>query len=72
MDKTSDSSIEIIERLTVLETRIAFQDQTIEALSGVVAAQQEQIDQLIARLRKVVEQVDTGLVEKREERPPHY
>jgi SlyX protein len=34
------------DRLEILETRLAYQDQTVEALNEVVTRQQDQIDRL--------------------------
>ena len=39
------------ERLTELETKVMFQDQTIEELNQVVYAQQQEIDRLAEELR---------------------
>ena len=73
-EKTRDDSVD--ERLQILEGQIGFQDRTIEALNEVVARQQDQIDDLIARVKKLCEtfeSMEMGGVERGEEPPPpHY
>jgi SlyX protein len=39
------------DRLEILETRLAYQDQTVEALNEVVTRQQDQIDRLERELQ---------------------
>ena len=64
---------EIEERLVALESRIAFQDHTIEELNAVLTRQQTQIDTLIQRLTEVVEQIGPSVVGKGPDSPPpHY
>jgi len=63
--------------LIELETRISYQDHTIEELNEVVTRQQEQIDRLekeMKQLRQHLEQSSsTGLARPDEEvPPPHY
>jgi SlyX protein len=41
------------ERLTELEVRVAFQDQTIQDLNEVVTRQQREIDRLVKELEAV-------------------
>lgn len=65
------------QRLTELETRMAFQDDTIQKLNDVVVAQQDQLDRLSAELKYLNEKIkllDAELVasEDRETPPPHY
>ncbi len=65
------------DRLIELETRISYQDHTIEELNEVVTRQQEQIDRLekeMKQLRQHLEQgSSTGLARPDEEvPPPHY
>ena len=50
------------ERLEKLETRLAYQDQTIEALNEVVTRQQDQIDRL-ERSLQALEDVFKGTSE---------
>jgi SlyX protein len=63
---------ELEERLTNLEMRYAFQEQTIEQLSGEILRQQAQIDDLTKRMKELVGQLDLGVAEKDAEPPPHY
>lgn len=64
------------QRFTELETRITFQDDTIQALNEVVTQQQQQIEQLklqIAALKEKIESPSQSLmVEQDEKPPPHY
>lgn len=64
------------ERVTELETRIAFQDDTLLALNDVIVEQQRVVDRLqlqMAALLKRYEEV-MGQYESSEEEapPPHY
>lgn len=65
-------------RVTELETRLAFQDDTLQALNDVVAAQQRQIDllemklaALATRQRELGESLGGGGGQD-EAPPPHY
>jgi len=65
------------ERVTELESRVAFQDDTIQKLNDVIVEQQRQIDQLSAQmvvLKEQLQAVATGMVadESQETPPPHY
>ena len=66
------------ERLTIIETKIAYQEDTIQALNDVIYQQQQRIDRLestnkllIERMRDLSESLATtgGAAD---ERPPHY
>jgi SlyX protein len=62
-------------RLEALETRIAFQDQTIEELNATITAQWRQIDLLTRKLEQVEQQVRSGVHiadPSTEPPPPHY
>jgi len=62
-------------RLEALETRIAFQDQTIEELNATITAQWRQIDLLTRKLEQMEEQVRSGVHiadPSTEPPPPHY
>lgn len=65
------------DRLTELEVRVAFQDQTLQGLNEVVTDQQRQID----RLRRELEVLKSRLAglapsavipQEEEKPPPHY
>lgn len=65
-------------RVVELETRLAFQDDTLQALNDVVAAQQRQIDLLEMKLaalakrqQELGESIGAGGGED-EAPPPHY
>jgi SlyX protein len=63
------------ERLERLESRIAFQDQTIEELNAVITEQWTVIEQLRRKLEVLEEQVRSGsyIADPASEKPPpHY
>ena len=63
------------ERLDALETRIAYQDRTIEELNVAITEQWNIIDQLSKRLTMMEDQVRSGsyIADPSTERPPpHY
>jgi SlyX protein len=63
------------ERIDALETRIAFQDQTIEELNAALTEQWKSIDLLTKKLAMLEEQVRSGsfIADPATERPPpHY
>lgn len=65
-------------RLMNLETKIAFQDDLVESLNGIVAAQQQQIELLQQQVQMLYDQLRSlspSTIESadgEEERPPHY
>lgn len=64
-------------RLTNLETKVAFQDDLLESLNRIIAAQQQQIDQLQQQVQMLYDQLRSLspsdlAVPAEEERPPHY
>ena len=63
------------ERIDVLETRLAFQDETIETLNQTITAQWQQIDALtrqIANLSERLQEAETHSPGAADEPPPHY
>ena len=63
--------------LVELETKVAFQDDTIQKLNEVVCRQQEQIDLLLVKyqeLRGLLEDLPDNqpLMAEANETPPHY
>ncbi|MEQ9637068.1 MAG: SlyX family protein [Devosia marina] len=69
------SSAEHNERIDALETRIAYQDQTIEELNVALTAQWQSIDLLTKKLAMLEEQMRSGsyIADPATERPPpHY
>ena len=66
---------EYADRLEALETRIAFQDQTIDELNATITAQWQQIDILRRKLDTIEQQVRAGVHiadPSTEPPPPHY
>lgn len=64
-------------RLTVLEEKVAFQDDTITQLDEVICSQQEQIDVLKKQLEKLESMVSEVMHGDQpqaaaDEKPPHY
>lgn len=67
-------------RFIDLETKLAYQEDTSQQLSDVVARQQQQIDALETALRALIERVDSlstqqdGVAKNSlsDEVPPHY
>ena len=66
----------IDERFQVLENKVLYQYRTIEELNDVVTQQQNQIDQLnlkVKRLRELFDNPsDSGIEGGEEPPPPHY
>ncbi len=57
------------ERLEFLETRLAYQDQTVEALNEVVTRQQDQIDRLEHELKLLQAAFKNAMGQLREAKP---
>ncbi len=67
----------IEERLVDLETKLAYQEDTIQALNQVVCEQQKQIDQLAATCKLLVDRirqlpVPAEIDKILDEKPLHY
>ncbi len=63
------------ERIDVLETRLTFQDATIETLNQTITAQWQQIDALtrkIAALSERLREAEAQAPGPANEPPPHY
>ena len=63
------------ERIDLLETRLAFQDETIETLNNTITAQWQQIDALtrhVAILGERLREAETHARGAANEPPPHY
>jgi SlyX protein len=66
---------ELSERIDALESRLAYQDQTIEQLNETITAQWKQIDALtrqLAALTERLQEAEAGAPAPANERPPHY
>jgi len=67
-----------IDRLIEIETKLAFQEDTIQALNEVVCRQQQQIEQLAATLALLIDRYQQLSGEQTvgnkpvDEKPPHY
>ncbi|MBI4848810.1 MAG: SlyX family protein [Nitrospirae bacterium] len=65
------------DRLTDIETKMAFQENTIKDLSDTVYDQQKQIDALKETLKRLIDQIMGPSIMSpgrnlKDERPPHY
>ena len=63
------------ERIDVLETRLTFQDETIETLNKTITAQWQQIDALtrqLAELSERLREAESNAPVPANEPPPHY
>jgi SlyX protein len=63
------------DRIDLLETRLTFQDETIETLNKTITAQWQQIDALtrqVAALNERLQQAESNLPGAVDEPPPHY
>lgn len=65
-------------RLTDLESKVAFQDDLLESLNGIVARQQQEIEMLQGQVQMLYDQLrslapsNIGQAGVDDERPPHY
>jgi SlyX protein len=63
------------DRIDALETRLTFQDETIETLNKTITAQWQQIDALtrqVAHLGERLREAETNAPGATNEPPPHY
>ena len=66
---------ELRARVDTLETRLAYQDETIEQLNQTITAQWKQIDALIrqlAQLNERLQETEASAPGPANEPPPHY
>jgi SlyX protein len=66
---------ELSERIDALESRLAYQDQTIEQLNETMTAQWKQIDALtrqVTALTERLQEAEANAPATANERPPHY
>ena len=59
-------------RLNELETKYAFQEDTIERLSEELRKQQQEIIILKEELKFLKENSENNFIENKHEKPPHY
>jgi SlyX protein len=63
------------DRIDALETRLMFQDETIETLNKTITAQWQQIDALtrqLVSLSERLQEAEAGAPGAANEQPPHY
>ncbi len=67
-------SIELEDRVRVLEEKHEYQDQTVETLNQVIIEQQAQLDKLQAEFAKLQEFVTASGIDSdvANDPPPHY
>jgi SlyX protein len=65
---------QLMERIDALESRLMYQDETIETLNQTVTGQWQQIDALKRQLEALSERLSEAEANTRaaNERPPHY
>lgn len=74
MEQQLESAHALIEEL---QTKVAFQEHTIEALNDALSSQQKQLDDLSFKVRHVIDRVKSiepsNIAKQSEETPPpHY
>ena len=76
---TDDKRNSLEQALIDLQTRLAFQEDTLQSLNDVVADHQKeigdirrQVGALIDQLEQVLVELDAGAASGEGERPPHY
>lgn len=72
----SSSSEALEARITELEIKLSFAEDTVESLNASVFRQQQQIDLLVQEIRALRQQLHSSLPNEqrslRDELPPHY
>ena len=71
----TDEMVALSRRIDTLETRLAYQDDTIETLNQTITAQWKQIDVLTRRIAELgdrLQEAETNAPSLSNERPPHY
>jgi SlyX protein len=66
---------QLSERIDALESRLAYQDQTIEQLNETITAQWKQIDALTRQMTALNDRLQDAEADRpapANERPPHY
>jgi SlyX protein len=66
---------QLSERIDALESRLAYQDHTIEQLNETITAQWKQIDALTRQMTALKERLQEAEADRpapANERPPHY
>ncbi|WP_444885143.1 SlyX family protein [Microbulbifer sp. PSTR4-B] len=74
----TEDVLKLMERIDELETRLAFQEDTISQLNDVIARQDADIRSVVARMRELGEKYSALTFEMQaggkqvDEKPPHY
>ncbi|WP_444898333.1 SlyX family protein [Microbulbifer sp. VAAC004] len=74
----TEEVLKLMERIDELETRLAFQEDTISQLNDVIARQDADIRSVVARMRELGEKYSALTFEMQaggkpvDEKPPHY
>ena len=66
---------DLSDRIDALESRLAYQEQTIEQLNDTITAQWKQIDALTRQMTALKERLQEAEADRpapANERPPHY
>ncbi len=76
-DDNSDAQFEKL--MIDLQTKLTYQEDTVQALNDIVSDQQQdilllksQVSDLIDELRSVLSGLDVGSINNEQETPPHY
>lgn len=74
MDTMTDDRERLAQRIEALETRAAYQEETIETLNETITAQWTEIDRLKRHFAKLAERIEDAAsgVEPVDRPPPHY
>ncbi|MBE8718042.1 SlyX family protein [Cellvibrio polysaccharolyticus] len=79
MSLSQDSTSDLQERLIELETRVAFQEDTLNELNSVITRQDQEIIRLRQQVALMAKRLDDymytqeqGSARPDQERPPHY
>ena len=75
-----DNSDEAVEKQMIeLQTKLAFQEDTVQALNDIVSEQQQdilalksQVNLLLEELKSVLINLESGGISTHSETPPHY
>lgn len=71
--RTQEPAHELEQRIVDLELRYMREEKLLHELNDVVVAQQRAIDELIAEVKRLREQILSGVESPPQgERPPHY
>jgi len=60
------------ERVTNLEIKMTFLEQTVEELNQVIVEREKEIDQIKALLQKALDKLEDDQPETLNSQPPHY